>query len=178
MDLKSIPKQKILTLIFLLRNNQILLGMKKRGFGMGKWNGFGGKVEAGETIYNSAKRELIEECGLTTTNLKFIGLITFNYDIEDKTFQVNVFTSDTFSGELKETEEMLPQWFDIRDLPYDKMWGDDRYWYPLMFEQKFFYGNFLFKGYDEIINHSVKEVSEKELIQLHEEKVNYPLYNI
>ncbi|CAN0403706.1 unnamed protein product, partial [Ectocarpus sp. 8 AP-2014] len=45
--------------------NEILLGMKKRGFGEGKWNGFGGKVESGESVEEAAKRELMEEAGLT-----------------------------------------------------------------------------------------------------------------
>ena len=39
----------------------MLLGMKKRGFGTGKWNGFGGKVEVGETVADAAQRELEEE---------------------------------------------------------------------------------------------------------------------
>jgi 8-oxo-dGTP diphosphatase/2-hydroxy-dATP diphosphatase len=50
------PQNKLLTLAFLLERNRVLLGFKKRGFGMGKWNGFGGKVESGETIECAAKR--------------------------------------------------------------------------------------------------------------------------
>ena len=38
------------TLMLIVDENKILLGMKKRGFGEGKWNGFGGKVNEGETI--------------------------------------------------------------------------------------------------------------------------------
>ena len=56
-------KRKVLTLVFLRREGEVLLGMKKRGFGEGKWNGFGGKVEAGETIVEAAAREVKEECG-------------------------------------------------------------------------------------------------------------------
>ena len=41
---------KRFTLLLLERGNQVLLGNKKRGFGAGKANGFGGKVEPGETI--------------------------------------------------------------------------------------------------------------------------------
>ena len=52
-------KRKVLTLVFLRREGEVLLGMKKRGFGEGKWNGFGGKVEAGETIVEAAAREVI-----------------------------------------------------------------------------------------------------------------------
>jgi 8-oxo-dGTP pyrophosphatase MutT (NUDIX family) len=46
------------SLVFLrdLANRKILLGYKKRGFGANKWNGLGGKVEPGETVYNGALR--------------------------------------------------------------------------------------------------------------------------
>ena len=47
---------KLLTLAFVKASNQILLGFKKTGFGSGRWNGFGGKVESGETIEEAAKR--------------------------------------------------------------------------------------------------------------------------
>ena len=50
---------KVLTLAFVRRPSEILLGFKKRGFGVGLWNGFGGKVEPGETIEAAAKRYCI-----------------------------------------------------------------------------------------------------------------------
>lgn len=40
---------RLATLCYLLKDDQVLLAMKKRGFGEGKWNGPGGKVEKGET---------------------------------------------------------------------------------------------------------------------------------
>ena len=45
---------KLFTLMLVVKDGRVLLGEKKRGFGMGKWNGFGGKVEAGETILEAA----------------------------------------------------------------------------------------------------------------------------
>ena len=50
--------RKLYTLVFVrdYANKKILLGYKKRGFGMHKWNGLGGKVEPGETILDGAKR--------------------------------------------------------------------------------------------------------------------------
>lgn len=42
----------------------VLLGMKKNGFGKGKYNGFGGKIEQNEGIKAAVLRELEEECGL------------------------------------------------------------------------------------------------------------------
>ena len=50
------PANKLLTLLFVLEPGRVLLGMKKRGFGVGRWNGFGGKVQEGETIEEGAIR--------------------------------------------------------------------------------------------------------------------------
>ena len=49
-------KNKLYTSVFILNEANVLLGMKKRGFGVGRWNGFGGKVDADETILEAAKR--------------------------------------------------------------------------------------------------------------------------
>lgn len=48
--------RKIFSLVFIRKASDILLGLKKRGFGKGKWNGFGGKVESGESILQGAMR--------------------------------------------------------------------------------------------------------------------------
>lgn len=70
-------KNKILTLVLLVNQEkqEILLGMKKRGFGVGKWNGFGGKVSEGETIFQGALRELKEEASIYCPNLHFVGKV-------------------------------------------------------------------------------------------------------
>lgn len=49
-------KTKLYTLALIQSNGNILLGMKKRGFGVGRWNGFGGKVHSDETVLEAAKR--------------------------------------------------------------------------------------------------------------------------
>lgn len=49
-------KTKLYTLALIRSNSNILLGMKKRGFGVGRWNGFGGKVHSNETVLEAAKR--------------------------------------------------------------------------------------------------------------------------
>ena len=54
-------KTKLYTLAFIRNGDNILLGMKKRGFGVGRWNGFGGKVNSDETILEAAKRSDIEK---------------------------------------------------------------------------------------------------------------------
>jgi len=66
--------KKVLTLVMPRREGRILLGMKKRGFGQGRWNGFGGKVEKGESVAEGAARELLEESCLNINWWKFFGL--------------------------------------------------------------------------------------------------------
>jgi mutator protein MutT len=121
------------TLLFLRQDDQILLAMKKRGFGVNKWNGAGGKVEAGETVEQAAVRECQEEIGVTPTNLKYCGRIFFN-DLPDVKHYCYLYQTWEWIGEPHETEEMRPQWFHISDVPYDQMWPDDRFWIPKMLD--------------------------------------------
>ena len=113
-DLSSF-EEKDYTLIFLRKtidnNKSILLGMKLRGFGIGKWNGFGGKIEAGETIEEGAIREVHEECGIKVISLVRIGYLVFKMKLDKKYMKVHVFESYDFTGEPVITDEMRPQWF-------------------------------------------------------------------
>lgn len=136
--------KKILTLVLVLRDNQVLLGMKKRGFGEGRWNGFGGKVHEGETIEEAALRELEEECGITAKDLNKVGILDFSFENDPKELEVYVFKTSNFNGNPVETEEMLPKWFKKDEIPFKEMWSDDEYWLPLLISGKKFKGKFLF----------------------------------
>lgn len=121
------------TLCFLLKNNQILLGMKKRGFGTGLWNGCGGKVheEEGETVEQAAIRETKEEFCVDIKDIRVMGELEFTFEDKPEWGQnVYVFTCIKWTGEIQESEEMRPEWFDIKQIPYDKMWPDDPFWLP------------------------------------------------
>lgn len=127
-------KQK--TLIFLVRPNEerVLLAMKKRGFGMGKWNGVGGKVESGESVRAAAVRETQEEIGvmLREEDLASRGVISFSFAGQPELTQgVHVFFAERWEGEPEESEEMRPAWCAVSAIPYDEMWIDDRYWLPI-----------------------------------------------
>jgi len=71
------------TLVFLTReNNQVLMGMKKRGFGQGKWNGFGGKVESTDANEAAAaSREMEEEANITINenDMENRGTLVFTF---------------------------------------------------------------------------------------------------
>lgn len=129
---------KLATLSFLLRadpKREILLGLKKRGFGHGKYNGFGGKIADGESVREAAVREVYEECGLVVRpdDLVPAGRLTFRFPARSEfDHHVHVFRVETWRGALRESDEMLPRWFPIDGIPYDRMWQDDAQWLPLV----------------------------------------------
>lgn len=147
---------------FLIKNNRVLLGMKKRGFGVGKWNGFGGKLKEGEDVRVATIRELKEEVGVDVLpgDLKEAGMIQFNFkDNADWDNFCYVFTATKWSGEPTESEEMRPQWYALDALPFESMWIDDPHWVSLVLAGKTIKAEFLFneKG-DAVLDAKVSEV--------------------
>lgn len=151
-------REKIMTLCILHNDEKILLGMKKRGFGQGKWNGFGGKVQDGESIEKAAEREITEEAGITAHNLTKRGIITFEFEDDPVLLKVHVFSASGFDGEPQESDEMKPSWFELSEIPFNEMWPDDRYWMPLLFAGKNFNAYFKFRGHDTILSRAIEEI--------------------
>jgi mutator protein MutT len=143
------------TICFLLRDSQILLGVKKRGLGQLNYNGFGGKLEAGETAEQAAVRELREEARLLVKekDLEKRATIDFHFPYKPEWNQrVHVYFVYSWKGEPVETDEMKPEWF-LRDkIPYDKMWDSDRYWLPLLLEGKKLNAEFTWKPDNETVD--------------------------
>lgn len=151
----------ILTLCLIVRDDRILLGMKKRGFGMGRWNGFGGKVEEGESIEEGAKRETLEESGVIITEMEAVGIHEFEFARNrGNILEVHVYRVTAWEGEPHETEEMRPQWFTTDAIPYDAMWPDDIHWIPVFLAGKKFRTRFLFGEGDSVLENHVEEVDE------------------
>ncbi|MFY9458035.1 MAG: methylated-DNA--[protein]-cysteine S-methyltransferase [Candidatus Spechtbacterales bacterium] len=138
------------------KHPKILLGMKKKGFGEGRWNGFGGKVERGEGIRNAAKRELVEEAGITPKDISKAGVIEFEFKGNPEILQVHVFKATDFDGEPTESDEMRPKWFDVDKIPFSKMWPDDAHWLPHVLAGKKVKAKFWFDGFDKIVDKKIE----------------------
>lgn len=90
-----------------------------------KWIGVGGKFEYGESPEECALREVKEETGLTMTEYRFLGIVTFVSD-EWGTEYMHLFTCSAFEGELAECDEGELVWLPKAELLTKKMWAGDR----------------------------------------------------
>ncbi|OGZ11042.1 MAG: hypothetical protein A3D67_03230 [Candidatus Lloydbacteria bacterium RIFCSPHIGHO2_02_FULL_51_22] len=152
-------KRKILTLCIIHEHPRVLLGMKKKGFGEGKWNGFGGKLEKGESIEEACLRELHEEAGIAPKTLIKLGVLDFRFQKNPhEVLEVHIFKGHGIEGEPRESDEMHPAWFHVDDVPFQKMWPDDIHWFPLFLADKRFNGTFLFGDGDAIIEKELTEI--------------------
>jgi len=146
------------SLLFLVREGEILLAMKKRGFGKGRWNGVGGKPEGGESIEDTAIRECQEEISVTPMQLQHVANLTFKMHESDKYYKelnADVFVSRQWKGEPTETDEMAPKWFKLDEIPYDSMWADDIFWLPEVLKGNFVTATFHFDENDQVINQQI-----------------------
>ena len=123
------------TVIFLVKQNLVLLGYKKSGFGKGNYVGIGGKVESNETIEEAATRELKEEINVDVpiSDLNKVAILKFYFPhIIDESWnqEVYAFLVTRWDGKPTETDEVKPVWFQKDKLPLSKMWDDAQYWIP------------------------------------------------
>jgi len=118
-------------------NNEVLLIMKKRGVGQGKWNGPGGKVGENESIEESVIREVEEETGLKVGNLKNKGVLEFVAPAKPAIqSRCHIFITRDYQGDLIESEECYGRWHPVNNLPFEQMWDDDVIWLGKLLKQE------------------------------------------
>ncbi|GGC83839.1 hypothetical protein GCM10011512_08280 [Tersicoccus solisilvae] len=142
MTVPDLPTRETLTpiaLCFPLRERdgvpEVLLGLKKTGFGVGRMVGLGGHVEPGESDAQAACRELAEESGLTTSleDVNLAGVVDFHFPARPAwSMATALFTTRRWGGTLRETAEIAPEWFAHQQLPVERMWADAEHWLPRM----------------------------------------------
>lgn len=141
------------TLLFIVKNNQVLLIRKKRGLGAGKINGPGGKLEAGETPVQCIIREVQEELGINVIDPQNCGRLKFQFT-DGYSIDVSVFIAHDYSGYPQETDEAAPLWCALDAIPFDEMWEDDRVWLPRVLAGERVNGRFVFAS-DKMIAHDI-----------------------
>ena len=154
------------TLLFLTRNDDVLLIRKKRGHGAGKINGPGGKLDAGESPAQCAVRETLEETGVEALNPQLAAVMRF-LDLEDEDWLGYVFVAHRHRGKLRETLEAVPVWCARDEIPFDEMWDDDRYWLPRILAGEVLRGDFLFRA-GTLIAHRLHPLGREEAVRANE----------
>lgn len=165
--MKTMNNLRNATLVFLIKKSEngitdICLAMKKRGFGMNRWNGVGGKVdEQKETIEETAKREAREEIDVLVKELNKIAELSFYFSHNPAWDQmVHVYFAESWDGEPKESEEMNPKWFSINEIPFENMWPDDIFWLPEAVKGNLLKAMFKFGENDVIQDKEISIVNE------------------
>jgi 8-oxo-dGTP diphosphatase len=110
----------------------------------GKWNGLGGKFEAGESPEDCVIREILEESGLMIANPKLKGFITFPlFDGRDDWY-VFLFVAEEFSGELIDSPEGNLEWIPDEKVTELPLWDGDKIFLSWLKGQKFFSAKFVY----------------------------------
>ena len=104
----------------------------------------------------------MEEAGIEAQNMEKVGILEFEFHGDPELWEVHIFKTKDYEGEIVETDEMRPEWFHVDYIPFEDMWQDDQHWMPLFLEDKKFVGKFLFDEDQNIIGQSLLEVEEIE----------------
>lgn len=150
------------TLVFVIRDGKILLIDKKTGFGKGKVNGPGGKLENDETPEACAARECFEELGITVSNLQYCGQHRFQF-VDGLSIHVWVYKTTEYEGIPTESIEARPLWVPVDEIPYDQMWEDDGIWLPMLLRDELFHGRWIFDG-DKMLEYELLTDTDQEQV--------------
>lgn len=148
------------SLTFVSRQNEVLLIRKKRGLGAGKISGPGGRLERGETLAECAVREVEEELCVTPLDPKARGELRFQF-LDSYSIHVHVFVASAYRGRTQETDEAVPLWTPMDEIPYAEMWADDILWLPRVLAGETVSGYFLFDG-DTMLDHRLDRTEPRQ----------------
>lgn len=140
---------------------EILLGVKEKGFGSGKYNGVGGRFDPSKdkNIFNTVFREIKEEIGIKALDIKNLAILDFHHPYlqnrRRKSWRVYAFLITDWQGRPKKSKEMKPRWFRINKIPFDKMWPDRKFWLPKVLKGEKVKPKFLYKDDNTIESYQI-----------------------
>ena len=148
------PKEHA-TLLFVVRDGNVLLIRKKRGAGAGVISAPGGRLDLGETAIQAAIRETREELCIEPLGIVHRGDLRLSHQEhgDDYSLFCSVFVANDYVGTPTETAEAVPLWFAVNAVPYEKMWAEDRYWLPEVLEN----ANVHFRGWFAFVDGTIRE---------------------
>ncbi|HPQ40719.1 MAG TPA: 8-oxo-dGTP diphosphatase [bacterium] len=145
------------TLCYLRRDRYTLMlyrNKKPDDIHQGKWNGLGGKFEAGETPEECACREVREESGLIPDELVLKGVLTFPCFDGVNDWVVFVYVIPAFHGDVIPSPEGRLEWIPDHKLLSIELWEGDRIFLPWLEKPGFFSGKFVYKD-GSLLHHKV-----------------------
>lgn len=147
------------TLCYIERDNEYLMIhriKKKNDMNKDKWIGVGGKLEAGESPHDCARREILEETGASPVGLRYRGVVTFVSN-EFGTEYMHLFTADGLSGEINyDCDEGILEWVKKEDIPSLPIWEGDKIFFELLDNgSPFFSLKLVYEG-DKLVYHKVE----------------------
>ena len=119
------------TLWIMVKDGKIFLWEKMRGFAKWVLNWIWGKQEGDESMDKCMIREAKEEIGVNIIEQEKVWIMTFIFEEKPEfNLTVHLYNIINYTWEPKESEEIKPFWFDLDNIPYEKMWEFDKYWLP------------------------------------------------
>ena len=121
-----------------------------------KWIGIGGKFENGESPFDCARREILEETGVEPNELKYRAIVTFVSDIYGTEY-MHLFTANGYRGNIKnDCDEGELEWVKkekINELP---IWEGDKIFFELLQTNTQFFSLKLVYSGEKLVSHEVE----------------------
>ena len=160
---------KLTTLCYIEKDENYLMIhriKKKHDVNKDKWIGIGGKFERGESPEDCILRETKEETGLTLTDYRLRGVLTFVYNDDDEEMEyIFIYTADGFAGELAECNEGTLEWVPKTQIDRLNLWEGDRIFHYLLDEDAPFFSLKL-RYQDDLLKEAVLDGKPLELLDL------------
>lgn len=157
-------EERILMTVGIPVNEKTLyLARKQRGKGEGLLNGFGGSFEPEKdrTLDDCLDREGLEEWEIKVLDKEKLGIVEFRFIGKNYVIEMHIYRVNRYEGtptDVPGQDSRDPKEYDLKELPYKRMWAGDRIWFPMFLGRKKFRGKVLYEDPLNIREHDIVEV--------------------